>query len=52
MWRACPSQPELVHAINETAAIQQLLDGVVMFCHVGQEENQLADWLTNLARLV
>ena len=51
-WRACPFKLELFYATNEIAAIWQGLDGVVMFCHVGQKENQLADWLTNVARSV
>ena len=38
-WRACPSKLKLFHATNEIAAIQQWLDAVAMFYHVGQKDN-------------
>ena len=50
--RACPSKPELFCATNKIVAIQKWLDGAVMFCRVGREENQLVDWLTNMVRFI
>ena len=37
--KACPSKPELFYATNEITATQQWLDGVIMFCHMGWEDN-------------
>lgn len=48
--RARPSVGDLYEAMQRVHALRKVLPCRVFFRHVPRERNQLADWLTNVAR--
>ena len=48
--KALPSKPELFRGLKRVIALRKKVSGLVVFQHVGRGNNQLADWLTRVAK--
>ena len=48
--KACPGKLELCRGLKHIVELHRKLKGVVVFCHVGHGNKQLADWLTHIAK--
>ena len=48
--KASPSKPELFRGLKRVMALRKRVSGPVVFQHVGQGNNQLAYWLTRVAK--
>ena len=50
MRKASPGKPELFRGLKRVTALRKQVSGPVAFRHVGRGNNQLADWLTCIAK--
>ena len=48
--KALPSKPELFRGLKHVTALWKKVSGPVVFLHVRRGNNQLADWLTRVAK--
>ena len=48
--KVSPSKPELFRGLKWVTALRKRVSGPVEFQHVGHGNNQLADWLTHVAK--